>query len=54
MDLKDFISFSENDMPYWSRSKKPFDLIPDQIAFAAVVYFEQVFELCRLKSTKAC
>ena len=59
MDLKVFISLSENDMPY-RKSEPPFILaikkknktvkilIQDQIAFAAVVYFGQVFGFCRL------
>ena len=59
MDLKVFISLLENDMPYRSLSHRSYQqlkyqkktvkiLIPDQIAFAAVVYFGQVFGFCRL------
>ena len=54
-----YYSLSENDMPYRSLSHRSYQqlkyqkktvkiLIPDQIAFAAVVYFGQVFGFCRL------
>ena len=50
-----YYSLTEIDMPYRSLAtvhiKKTVKiLIPDQIAFAAVVYFGQVFGFCRLIS----
>ena len=54
-----YYSLSENNIPYWDLSHRSYQqlkykknivkiLISNQIAFAAVVYFGQVFGFCRL------